>query len=74
MVNYDHTRAVVALELKIKSILVRVHHANDLLPEDMVGRFGSSKTWGDATAYRAANQKPPLPPTGTPTPPKLNYR
>ena len=69
----DHTRAAVALELDIKEIPARVHQMSESLPSEMIAnsRFGSSKTWGEAAAYRAGNQVPPLPPTGTTTPPKM---
>ena len=67
----DHTRAAVALELGIESIPARVHLPGDVLPASMAGRFGSATTWGDAAAFRAAGQRPPLLPTGTPTPPRL---
>jgi filamentous hemagglutinin len=71
IVTVDHTRAAIALEQGITSIPATVHLPSDPLPTDMVGRFGSATTWGDAAAYRAANQRPPLPPTGTTTPPRL---
>ncbi|MEQ6352893.1 DUF6862 domain-containing protein [Ralstonia pseudosolanacearum] len=71
IVTVDHTRAAVALEQGITSIPARVHLPSAPLPADMAGRFGSATTWGEAAAYRAANQRPPLPPTGTTTPPKL---
>ncbi|WP_080412168.1 filamentous hemagglutinin N-terminal domain-containing protein [Burkholderia ubonensis] len=71
IVTVDHTRAAIALEQGITRIPATLHLPSDPLPPDMVGRFGNATTWGDAAAYRAANQRPPLPPTGTPTPPKL---
>ncbi|WP_260866177.1 two-partner secretion domain-containing protein [Burkholderia gladioli] len=71
IVTVDHTRAAVALEQGITSIPATVHLPSDPLPADMAGRFGSATTWGEAAAYRAANQRPPLVPTGTTTPPKL---
>jgi hypothetical protein len=71
VVTVDHTRAAVALEQGITSIPARIHLPNDPLPASMQGRFGSSTTWGEAAAYRAANQRPPLPSTGTSTPPRL---
>ncbi|MEQ1730549.1 MAG: RHS repeat-associated core domain-containing protein, partial [Vicinamibacterales bacterium] len=74
LVTVDHTRAAVALELGIESIPARVHLAGDALPTSMAGRFGSATTWGEAAAFRAAGQRPPLPPTGTPTPPRLPRR
>jgi filamentous hemagglutinin len=74
IVTVDHTRAAVALEQGITSIPATVHLPSDPLPADMAGRFGTATTWGDAAAYRAANQRPPLPPTGTTTPPRLPAR
>ncbi len=71
LVTVDHTRAAVALEQGINSIPGRVHLPWELLPADMLGRFGKATTWGEAAAYRTANQRPPLPPTGPPTPPRL---
>ncbi|GHU01930.1 hypothetical protein FACS1894154_11890 [Betaproteobacteria bacterium] len=70
-VTVDHTRAAIALEQGITSIPATVHLSSEALPSSMIGRFGSATTWGEAAAYRAANQRPPLPPTGTTTPPKL---
>jgi filamentous hemagglutinin len=72
LTTLDHTRAAVALENGITNIPARVHLPTDPLPASMSGRFGSSTTWGEAAAYRAANQRPPLPPTGTTTPPRLS--
>ncbi|WP_143702361.1 hypothetical protein [Xanthomonas oryzae] len=71
IVTVDHTRAAVALEQGITSIPATMHLPGDSLPSSMIGRFGDATTWGEAAAYRAANQRPPLPPTGTPYPPKL---
>lgn len=75
LATVDHTRAAIALEYGIPEIPVRVWQPNDLLPPSMTAgprpRFGSSTTWGEAAAYRASRQLPPLPPTGTPTPPRL---
>ena len=71
LVTVDHTRAAVALEQGIKSIPATLHLPTDPLPPSMIGRFGNATTWGEAAAYRAARQRPPLPPTGTPIPPKL---
>jgi hypothetical protein len=71
LVTLDHTRAALALEAGITRIPANIHLATDLLPESMLGRFGPSTTWGEAAAYRASMQRPPLPPTGTTTPPKL---
>lgn len=71
IVTVDHTRAAVALEQGITSILATLHFPSDLLRADMVGRFESAATWGEAAAYRATNQRPPLSADGTSTPPKL---
>ena len=71
IVTVDHTRAAVALEQGISPIPATLHLPTDLLPTSMAGRFGSATTWGEAAAYRAANQRPPLPADGTTTPPKL---
>jgi RHS repeat-associated protein len=71
LVTVDHTRPAVALEQGIERIPARVHAPADPLPAEMAGRFGKAKTWGDAAAYRGASQDPPLPPTGTTTPPRL---
>ena len=67
----DNTRVAVARELGIKEIPVRVHAPNEPLPPDMIGRFGDAKTWGEALAQRTGNQRPPLPPTGTPDAPRM---
>jgi filamentous hemagglutinin len=71
LTTVDHTRAAVALELGVNSIPARVHLPGDPLPAEMQGRFGNAMTWGEAVEYRASNQRPPLPPEGTPTPPTL---
>jgi hypothetical protein len=72
LVTVDHTRAAVAQELGINRIPVRIHAPNELLPPEMAGRFGPNvRTWGEAAAARAASQRPPLPQTGTTTPPRL---
>jgi hypothetical protein len=71
IVTVDHTRAAVALELGIPKIPATLHLPSDPLPASMAGRFGASTTWGEAAAYRAATQRPPLSPTGTTTPPRL---
>lgn len=57
----------------------RFHMPHELLPADMLTpgfeRFGPGvRTWGEATVQRATKQHPPLPPTGTPVPPKLRTR
>ena len=73
IVTVDHTRAAVALEKGIASIPAKLHKPTDPLPQSMVitGRFGNATTWGEAAAYRAQRQKPPLPSYGTTTPPRL---
>jgi hypothetical protein len=67
----DNTRVAVARELGIQEIPVRVHAPSEPLPPDMIGRFGDARTWGEALAQRTANQRPPLPPTGTPDAPRM---
>jgi hypothetical protein len=71
LVTIDNTRPAVAAELGIKPIPARVHAPSDPLPPDMVGRFGDAKTWGEALTYRTANQRPPLPPSGSTSRPRL---
>lgn len=76
LATVDHTRAAVALERGIKKVPVRVHAPGDPLPAEMSGRPWDSKgttatTWGEALRIRGAGQRPPIAPTGTPTPPKL---
>jgi RHS repeat-associated protein len=72
LVTLDHTRAVVAHELGIQRVPIRIHMPSEPLPPAMLERFGPGvRTWGEAAAQRAARQRPPLPPTGTPTPPRL---
>jgi hypothetical protein len=67
----DNTRVVAAQAAGLKSIPVTVHDASEPLPSDMAGRFGTATTWGEALNYRTASQSPPLPPTGTATPPRI---
>ena len=73
IVTVDHTRAAVALEKGIASIPAKLHKPTDPLPQSMVitERFGNATTWGEAAAYRAQRQKPPLPSYGTTAPPRL---
>lgn len=75
LVTVDHTRAAVAIELNMTKVPVRIHLPSEPLPPEMLARpwGGGAKptTWGEAAAARAAAQRPPLPPTGTPTPPRL---
>jgi hypothetical protein len=66
-----NTRVAVAQELGLSEIPANIHMPEDALPEDMIGRFGSSETWGDALVYRTSSQRPPLGPTGTPTRPRM---
>ena len=71
IVTIDNTRVAVARELGIEEIPVRVHEVTEPLPNDMIGRFGDAKTWGEALIQRTANQRPPLPPTGTTEVPRM---
>jgi filamentous hemagglutinin len=71
LVTLDHTRAAVAIENGLGSIPARVHQVADALPAVMRLRFPGAQTWGEAAALRANNQRPPLSPTGTSTPPRL---
>lgn len=70
-VALDNTRPAVARELGLRSVAVRAHAPDELLPEDMLGRFGDARTWGQAAAWRAGRQSPKLPPEGTDVPPRL---
>ncbi|MCY2981897.1 MAG: hypothetical protein NTU79_24820 [Planctomycetota bacterium] len=67
----DNTRIAVAQELGIPQVPVIVRQMSDPLPQSMLGRFGNSKTWGEALQYRTGNQRPPLPSSGTPARPRL---
>ncbi|MEM1011590.1 MAG: fibro-slime domain-containing protein [Planctomycetota bacterium] len=71
LVAIDNTRAAIAAEQGIASIPVRIHKPGDALPSGMISveRFGSSKTWGEALAYRTARNR--LPENGTLQRPKL---
>ncbi|WP_432288798.1 RHS repeat-associated core domain-containing protein (plasmid) [Aminobacter sp. BA135] len=71
LTTLDHTRAAIALEYGITNIPARVHLPGASLPTSMNARFGKATTWGEAAAYRAGNQRPPLSSTGTTTPPRL---
>lgn len=71
VVLFDNTRAAVARELGLPRIPVRLRAPDELLPEDLIGRFGPARTWGEAIAWRAGRQNPPLPPDGSLTPPRL---
>lgn len=70
-VTLDHTRAAIALEQGITRIPATIRMPNELLPKDMIGRFGNAKTWGEAVIQRTSNQRPPLSPQGTTVPPRL---
>ncbi len=73
-VAIDNTRLALAGELGIERIPVRVFRPTDPLPPEMIasGRFGeAARTWGDATLYRTATQRPPLPTEGTTEAPRL---
>jgi RHS repeat-associated protein len=71
LVTIDNTRPAVAAELGITSIPANVHNSSETLPASMDGRFGNSTTWGESVEYRTSRQNPPLPSSGTSTPPKL---
>ncbi len=76
LTTVDHTRAAVALEMKMKEIPVRVHQADAPLPESMLSRpwnrdGDTAKTWGEAVRLRGQGQTPPLGSTGSPKPPRL---
>ena len=76
LVTVDNTRPAVALELGMHDIPVRVHMPDEPLPPEMLtrpwNRFGqTAKTWREAARLRAAGQRPPLSPSGTPKPPTL---
>jgi len=67
----DNIGIAVAQELVIPQVPVMVRQMSDPLPQSMLGRFGNSKTWGEALQYRTGNQRLPLPSTGTQTRPRL---
>ncbi len=73
IVAIDNTRVALAQEFGIKLIPVRVWNPSDPLPPVMIERerFGPSQTWGEALAYWAGRQRPPLDPTGTTRRPRL---
>ncbi len=77
-VTLDNTRDAVAEELGIEHIRARIHDPNEPMPRDVAyserGRLRFGKfpvTYGEALAYRTADQKPPLPVTGTRTRPTM---
>ncbi|MDR6182161.1 hypothetical protein [Asaia bogorensis] len=49
----------------------RAHLPYEPLSTSMISRFGSASTWEEVAAYSAGSQRPPLGPTGTPTPSRL---
>jgi hypothetical protein len=74
----DNTRVAVAREVGLNRVPVRLHAADEPLPESMLRgpngrpRFGpEARTWGDAVTYRTSRQHPPLPPEGTLEAPRL---
>jgi filamentous hemagglutinin len=71
IVTNDNTRAAIAQELRIPQIPVKMHLPSEPLPPSMIRRFGGAKTWGEALIDRTCEQRPPLPPGGTMTPPSL---
>jgi len=73
VVAIDNTRPAVAQALGLARIPVRVWNMSDALPNSMIetSRFGPSKTWGEALAYRTSRQTPPLGLNGTAQRPSL---
>ncbi len=71
IVTIDNTRIAIARELGIPQVPVKIRLPSDPLPPSSLGRFGDATTWGEALQYRTSIQRPPLPPTGTPNPPRL---
>jgi hypothetical protein len=76
LATLDHTRAAVALELKIPGVPARFHLPSDPLQADMLTRGwnragDTATTWGEALRLRGAGQTPPIGPTGSSTPPRL---
>ncbi|VEA66451.1 RHS repeat-associated core domain [Serratia plymuthica] len=55
-VTLDNRRLYVSRR-ENRSIKAIIHRHDDLLPEDMKGRFGGSKTWGEAVNYRISDQR-----------------
>lgn len=72
VVAIDNTRVLAARDAGLDTIPVNVHDAADALPPNMAGRFGESRTWGEAVIYRTSRQNPPLPETGTRTRPRTS--
>ena len=73
IVAIDNTRVALAQEFGVTHIPVRVWNPSDPIPLAMIerDRFGPSRTWGEALAYRTGRQRPPLDPTGTTRRPRL---
>ncbi|MEI8020307.1 MAG: hypothetical protein WCH39_19050, partial [Schlesneria sp.] len=71
IVTLDNTRIAIAREFGINNVPVTIHLPSDPLPKSMLGRFGNAKTWGEALKFRTGQQRPPLPPTGTSSPPRI---
>jgi len=71
LVTIDNTRIAVARELRIGEVPVKVRLPSDPLPSSMLGRFGNSRTWGEALQFRTGRQRPPLPTNGTLDPPRM---
>jgi hypothetical protein len=73
LATLDNTRVAVAQELRMTEIPVRVHSADERLPQAMIDaeRFGPSTTWGEALAFRTAQQHPRIGPSGTLTRPRM---
>jgi filamentous hemagglutinin len=71
IVTIDNTCIAIARELGITEVPVKIRLPSDPLPDSMLGRFGDARTWGEALRFRTGNQRPPLPPTGTPNVPRL---
>lgn len=65
LTTIDNTRVLAAQDAGLTRIPAAVHDADEALPASMDGRFGDSKTWGEALEYRTSRQNPPLPTTGT---------
>ena len=71
LVTIDNTRIAVARELGIGEVPVKVRLPSDPLPPSMLGRFGDSRTWGEALQFRTGRQRPPLSTSGTLDPPRM---
>jgi len=73
-VSIDNTRLLVARELGLEKVPVKIHSMGEPLPQSMAGRFGDSTTWGEALHYRTSNQRPKLPYSGTNKSPRIPRR